>query len=51
MFLPARDYLFNYALTNVFFHVQTTYSILRSKGVPLGKTDYQGPFMSEFLKK
>lgn len=31
---------------NTFFHVATAYDILRMKGVPLGKFDYLGPYMS-----
>ncbi|KAL8404782.1 hypothetical protein RB594_009596 [Gaeumannomyces avenae] len=43
--LPAKDYTFNYAIPNFFFHLQTAYAILRAKGVPLGKSDYLGPFL------
>jgi len=43
--LPAKAYLFNYAIPNFFFHVQTSYAILRMKGVPLGKSDYLSAFM------
>lgn len=32
-----------WALPNVFFHVTTTYAILRHAGVALGKADYLGP--------
>ena len=45
MNLSAKDYIFNYAIPNFFFHVQTAYAILRMKGVPLGKTDFLSPFM------
>ncbi|CAG0979238.1 hypothetical protein MYXO_01753 [Myxococcaceae bacterium] len=38
----GRDYLFNYGLPNVFFHVTTAYGILRHNGVPLGKRDFLG---------
>jgi len=38
----GRDYLFNYGLPNVFFHVTTAYAILRHNGVPLGKRDFLG---------
>lgn len=38
----GRDYLFNFAIPNVFFHVTTAYGILRHKGVPLGKKDFLG---------
>ncbi len=47
MKLPAKAYIFNYALPNFFFHVQTTYAILRNKGVPLGKQDYLSSFMKQ----
>lgn len=33
-------FLRNWALPNVFFHVTTTYNILRHNGVPVGKMDY-----------
>ena len=47
--IPARDrtlefsglnYLRRFALPNFFFHVTTTYAILRHNGVELGKRDY-----------
>jgi hypothetical protein len=37
------DYFIRWALPNVYFHVTTTYSILRHFGVELGKRDYLGP--------
>lgn len=40
----GRTYLFQHALPNFFFHVTTTYAILRMKGVPIGKADYLGKF-------
>lgn len=36
------DYLTQRALPNFFFHVTTTYAILRHNGVPLGKRDFIG---------
>ncbi len=45
--LTATAYIFNYALPNFYFHVQTAYAILRMKGVPLGKSDYLMPFLKE----
>jgi hypothetical protein len=30
----------DFGVVNWVFHVQTTYAILRSKGVPVGKKDY-----------
>lgn len=38
--MKAEDYLTQWALPNVFFHITTTYAILRHNGVPLGKMDY-----------
>jgi hypothetical protein len=40
--LSGEDYLVQFALPNFYFHVVTAYSILRHKGVQLGKTDYIG---------
>jgi hypothetical protein len=36
----GADYLNNWVMPNVYFHITTGYAILRSKGVPLGKPDY-----------
>ena len=38
--MKALDYLNTWALPNVYFHVTTTYNILRHNGVQLGKRDY-----------
>jgi hypothetical protein len=38
----GRDYLNNFSLPNVYFHITASYAILRNKGVPLGKQDYMG---------
>lgn len=38
----GRDYLNNFVLPNVYFHMTATYAILRHKGVPLGKQDFFG---------
>jgi hypothetical protein len=38
----GQSYLLQFTLPNVFFHVTTTYDILRQAGVPLGKNDYIG---------
>ena len=38
--LPARRYVSDYLLPNLYFHVATAYAILRKLGVPLGKADY-----------
>ena len=38
----GTNYLMQYSLPNVFFHVTTAYAILRHNGVPLGKADFLG---------
>lgn len=40
--LPAREFLWHYALPNFFFHVSAAYTILRAHGVPVGKADFDG---------
>ena len=36
----GKDYLNNWVLPNVYFHITTGYDILRTKGVALGKQDF-----------
>lgn len=38
----AENFVLSFSLPNLHFHATTTYAILRSQGVPLGKTDYLG---------
>lgn len=45
--MPAARYLYGFALPSLFFHVTTAYAILRHRGVPLGKRDFLGKFLSE----
>jgi len=40
----AKQYVMDFATPNVFFHITTTYAILRHEGVNLGKTDFLGAF-------
>lgn len=40
MTMKRRDYLLNFVLPNLYFHVTTAYAILRACGVPLGKADF-----------
>ena len=47
--LDGANYIAGYAFPNIFFHLTTAYAILRKEGVPLGKVDYQTPFMSPFM--
>ena len=41
-YLPGNEYLYQYVIPNFFFHVTTTYAILRHNGVDIGKNDYLG---------
>ncbi|KAH8804511.1 hypothetical protein F5884DRAFT_734879 [Xylogone sp. PMI_703] len=43
--VPGRVAALNQGIPNFFFHLNTGYSILRAKGVPLGKADYIGSFL------
>lgn len=47
--LPARQYVSEYLLPNLYFHITTAYAILRRLGVPLGKSDYMS-FMAPYVK-
>lgn len=40
--LTSETFLLSYALPNVYFHAVTAYAILRTRGVPIGKFDFQG---------
>ena len=38
----SETFLLSFALPNFYFHAVTAYDILRTRGVPLGKRDYEG---------
>lgn len=38
-----QNFLMSFSLPNFYFHVTTTYDVLRQQGVPLSKRDYLGP--------
>ncbi|MBM7060559.1 DUF1993 family protein [Pseudomonas sp. UL073] len=38
----GQDFLFGFAVPNLYFHLTTTYNILRHNGVELGKRDFLG---------
>jgi hypothetical protein len=38
----AETFILSFALPNFHFHAVTAYNILRARGVPLGKRDYEG---------
>jgi hypothetical protein len=40
--LAGEAYLLNFVLPNFYFHLTTTYALLRHNGVDLGKGDYLG---------
>jgi hypothetical protein len=40
--MQGQPYLLHHVLPNLFFHVTTTYAILRHNGVELGKQDFLG---------
>ena len=42
--LGGQAYLSTYGLPQFFFHVTTTYAILRHNGVAIGKKDYMGAY-------
>jgi hypothetical protein len=42
MSMPGQQFLCVYALPQFYFHVTTSYNILRHNGVDIGKMDYMG---------
>src|ERR1700758_2083219 len=38
----AEDFILSFLLPNFHFHAVTAYDILRTRGVPIGKRDYEG---------
>jgi hypothetical protein len=42
--LSGQAYLSHYGLPQFFFHVTTTYAILRHNGLEIGKRDYMGAY-------
>lgn len=40
MNFTAKAFLLTFSMPNFMFHVTTAYALLRSKGVPIGKTDF-----------
>lgn len=39
----AETFILSFSLPNFHFHAVTAYDLLRSRGVPIGKRDYEGP--------
>jgi uncharacterized protein len=48
--LPGHQYLADYLLPNLYFHVTTAYAILRKLGAPLGKPDFMR-FLAPLVKQ
>lgn len=46
--MTAEQYVRDWALPQFYFHVTTAYSIMRHKGVPLGKADYV-PYIVRYM--
>ena len=42
--LTGQAYLLNYGLPQFFFHVTTTYALLRHAGIEVGKRDFMGHY-------
>ncbi len=42
LILTSETFLLSFSMPNFHFHAVTAYNILRSRGVPLGKRDYEG---------
>ena len=42
--ISGQGYLLNYGLPQFFFHVTTTYALLRHNGVEVGKKDFMGAY-------
>lgn len=47
--LPAKGWVESFGMPNMFFHLMTAYSILRLKGVELGKVPYITPFTTPWF--
>ena len=47
--MQAHEYLRDWATPQFYFHLMTTYSLLRMAGVEVGKADYV-PHMMKYLK-
>ena len=47
--MQAHEYLRDWATPQFYFHLMTTYSLLRMEGVEVGKADYV-PHMMKYLK-
>ncbi|MCP8690479.1 DUF1993 family protein [Marinobacterium sedimentorum] len=52
--LPGRQYIDDFLVPNLYFHITTAYAILRKLGAPVGKLDfmtYLAPYIKEEAKE
>lgn len=47
--MQAHEYIRDWAMPQFYFHLMSTYAILRKEGLAIGKADYV-PFMMKYLK-
>jgi hypothetical protein len=47
--MQAHEYIRDWAMPQFYFHLMTTYAILRKEGLAVGKADYV-PYMMKYLK-
>ena len=45
----GEDYVHEFALPNLYFHLTSAYQLLRHNGVPLGKIDFIGRITMQAL--
>jgi len=48
--LPGRQYVNDYLMPNLYFHITTAYAILRKLGVPVGKGDFM-PYLAPHVRQ
>jgi hypothetical protein len=48
--LPGHQYVEDYLLPNLYFHITTAYAILRMLGAPVGKSDFQ-LYLAPFVRQ
>ncbi|WP_105102242.1 DUF1993 domain-containing protein [Microbulbifer pacificus] len=48
--LPARQYINDFLMPNLYFHISIAYAILRKLGAPIGKFDYM-TFLAPHVKQ
>ncbi|WP_346837804.1 DUF1993 domain-containing protein [Microbulbifer sp. SAOS-129_SWC] len=49
--LPARQYLNDLVIPNLYFHITTAYAILRKLGAPVGKADFMTYLMPHVMEE